>query len=149
MTFKRLQCFLLLILLVTLWTGLLWAKGQIAINVKTVLASQETDYLDPELSSLTKELQSVFRYSSYRLLSKHAVRLAIEDTATVSLPGNRILKMTPMGILDDRIELKLVIFKKNQQIFETLIKLLNHGSLTVGGPKHQDGILLFHISSSF
>ncbi|MDY6839878.1 MAG: hypothetical protein SWH78_18110, partial [Thermodesulfobacteriota bacterium] len=129
--------------------GALWAKGNIAIDVKTVLASQESEYRDPKLSSLIKELQSVFRYSSYRLLSEHDVGLTMKETGTVSLPGNRILRITPKQIVEDRIELKLVILKKKEQVFETLIRLLNHRSLTVGGPKYQDGVLLFNISASF
>ncbi|MDY6951717.1 MAG: hypothetical protein SWE60_09400 [Thermodesulfobacteriota bacterium] len=148
MTGKRLHCLLLLVV-VALWPGALGATGPIAIDVKTVLASQESEYLDPRLSSLTKELQSVFRYSSYRLLGEHDVRLTMNETGTVSLPGNRVLKMTALQVMEDRIELKLVILKKKKQIFQTLIKLLNHRSLTVGGPKHQDGVLLFNISASF
>jgi len=149
MAFKRLSCLVLMVVLGAVWPGAVWAKGNIAIDVKTVLASQESEYLDPSLSSLIKELQSIFRYSSYRLLSEDHVGLTMNETGTVSLPGNRVLKITPMQVVEDRVELKLVILKKKKQIFETLIKLLNHRSLTVGGPKHQGGVLLFNISASF
>ncbi|MDY6836745.1 MAG: hypothetical protein SWH78_02115 [Thermodesulfobacteriota bacterium] len=149
MALKRLNYLVLLVIIGAIWPVALWARGNIAIDVKTVLASQKSEDLDPRLSSLVKELQSVFRYSSYRLLGEDRVDLTMKETGTVFLPGNRVLKMTPMKIAGDRIELKLVILKKKKQIFETLIKLLNHTSLTVGGPKHQDGVLLFNISASF
>jgi len=149
MGFKRFNYFVLLVVIGSVLPGAVWAKGNIAIDVKTVLASQESEYLDPRLSSLTKELQSIFRYSSYRLLSEDHVGLTMKETGTASLPGNRVLKITPMQVVEGRIELKLVILKKKKEIFQTIIKLLNHRSLTVGGPKHQDGVLLFNISASF
>jgi hypothetical protein len=149
MVFSKLKVLVLVIILTGLSSGTILAKGNIAINVRTVLASQESSYLDPRLSSLTKELQSVFRYSSYRLLSEDHVGLSMKETGTVSLLGNRVLKITPMQVIGDRIELKLVILKEKKQTFQTIIQLLNQRSLTVGGPKHKDGYLLFNISAAF
>ena len=119
------------------------------IVVKTILASQESEYLDPQLSSLVEELRSVFRYSSYRLLSEDSTNLGIGKTRDVSLPGKRILKITPIQVTGDRVELQLVILKKKNKIFETDVKLLNKSSLTVGGPQYEDGYLLFNISAAF
>ena len=126
-----------------------WAAGNINVAVQTVLASQGSEFIDPDLSDLAKELQSLFRYSSYRLLSKDLLSLNARDTGTVSLPGKRVLKITPTGVQGKRVELQLVILKKKKQIFETVIQLLNKGSIIVGGPKHKDGSLLFNISASF
>jgi hypothetical protein len=126
-----------------------WAAGKVNVAVKTVLASQGSEFIDPELAGLAQELQSLFRYSSYRLLSKDRLSLSVRETGTVSLPGNRVLKITPAGVEGKRVELQLVILKKEKQIFETVIQLLNKGSIIVGGPKHKDGSLLFNISASF
>jgi hypothetical protein len=146
---KRLEVLILLVGVVAMSPGAIWAGGNIAVDVKTVLASQESQYMDPALSSLVKELQSIFKYSSYRLLGEHRLGLNMKDTGTVALPGNRVLEITAMEVVGDRVELKLVILKDRKQIFQTIIKLLNHRSLTVGGPKYKDGYLLFNISTSF
>jgi hypothetical protein len=119
------------------------------IVVKTILASQGPEYLDPRLSSLVEELRSVFKYSSYRLLSKDSSNLGMGETCEVSLPGKRILKITPVQVAGDRVKLKLVILKKKQNIFQTVVKLRNKSSLTVGGPQYEDGYLLFNIFTSF
>jgi hypothetical protein len=71
------------------------------------------------------------------------------ETREVSLPGKRILKITPVQVTGNRVELKLVMLKKKQNIFQTVVKLLNKSSLTVGGPEYEDGYLLFNISASF
>jgi hypothetical protein len=126
-----------------------WAESNIRVNVKTVLASQDEAYIDPALSAVVKELESLFRYSSYRLLSENRLNLALKKTGSVNLPGERVLMITPTGIQADRVEMKLVILRKNSQVFETVIQLLNRGSIIVGGPKHQNGSLLFSISASY
>ncbi|MDM8522235.1 hypothetical protein QUF80_02595 [Desulfococcaceae bacterium HSG8] len=140
---------LLLLILVTGLTESAWAGPGINIVVKTVLASQDSAYADPRLSELIRELQSVFKYSSYRLLSQNRMKLGMKETGTASLPKNRVLKITPIRIKGERAELRLEIFKKKRQIFQTVIQLLNRGTITVGGPRHKGGYLLFNISNSF
>ncbi|MBW2109132.1 MAG: hypothetical protein JRI36_10775 [Deltaproteobacteria bacterium] len=125
------------------------AAKKIHVIVKTVLASGGQTFIDPELSDLAHELQSLFRYSSYRLLGKERLALNLKEQGMVVLPGKRVLKITPTGIHDKRVELELVILKKKKRIFETVIQLLNHGRLVVGGPQYKKGALLFDISSSF
>jgi hypothetical protein len=126
-----------------------YASGKVDVSVRTVLASQGSPFIDPELAGLAEELRSLFRYSSYRLLSKDLLSLETQETGMVSLPGKRILKVTPTSVQGKRVELQLVILKKEKQIFETVVQLLKNGSIIVGGPKHRDGSLLFNISASF
>lgn len=140
---------LMLIALIWVLAAPAMAVSRANIVVKTVLASQGPRYIDPNLSALIKELQSVFRYSSYRLLSQDSMKLGMREKGKVLLPGNRVLKITPVQIKGDRIQLGLVIFKKKKQIFKTVIQLLNNSSIIVGGPKHKGGYLLFVIFSSF
>ena len=147
--FKKVNLSFFFIILMGMVAGPVWAQRSVHIVVQTVLASQDSQYLDPRLSDLIQELQSVFRYSSYRLLSQNPMDMRMGETDMVSLPGNRVLKITPTKVTGNRVELQLVISRKRNQIFQTLIQLLNHGSIIVGGPKYKDGFLLFNISTSF
>lgn len=149
MKWHRLSGFVFLVLTVPVSVCAVQASEKVDVSVKTVLASQGAPFIDPELSGLVEELRSLFRYSSYRLLGKDRLSLNTGQTGTVSLPGQRVLKVTPTSIQEERVGLELVILKKNRQIFETVIQLLNNSSIIVGGPKHQDGSLLFNISASF
>ena len=149
MKWYRLSCLVVLVLAALPGASPIWASGKVNVSVRTVLASQGAPFIDPELSGVVGELRSLFRYSSYRLLSKDRLSLNTRETGTVSLPGQRILRVTPTSLQGKRVELQLVILKKDQQIFETVVQLLNNGSIIVGGPKHQDGSLLFNISASF
>ena len=146
---NRCKIWIWTVFLVPCLFGSAWASNKIDVNVKTVLASQDKVFISPELAAMAQELQSLFRYSSYRLLSEDSMNLGLKETGTVSLPGNRILKITPTGIRGDRVEMKLIIHKKKKQVFETVIQLLNKGNIIVGGPKHRNGSLLFSISASY
>ena len=149
MRVKKLSRFWLLSLFIFQFTAPVFAASKIDISVKTVLASQEAAYVDPRLKDLAKELKSVFRYTSYRLLGENHIRLELKKTGTISLPGNRVLKVTPTRISGNRAELILVILKENRRIFHTSIQLLNRGSITIGGPRHQNGFLLLNIFNAF
>lgn len=125
------------------------AEPEIRITVKTVLASQEAEFADPRLSDLIRELKTIFKYSSYRLLSQNRMNLKMKETGQASLPEERILKITPSKIAGNRVELQLAISRKENQIFQTVIQLMNRGAVTVGGPTYKGGYLLFNISASF
>ena len=149
MRHNKLSCFVFLPIIILLTCSPLFAAPDIGIRVKTILASQDSAHVDPQLKKLVGELKSVFRYTSYRLLSENRLRLQITQTGTVALSGNRILRITPTRIRGKRAELNLVILKNNRQIFQTTIQLLNRKSITIGGPRHKKGILLLNIFNSF
>ncbi len=126
-----------------------WAGPIIHINIKTLLASQNAGPSSPQIKSLIQEYRTVLRYSSYKLLSQNRLNLKLNESGRVSLPGNRIMKITPKGITGNRASLKLEIYKKNRKIFQTVVQLRNRSSITVGGPKYRGGNLLFNIFNSF
>ena len=146
---RRLIVVLLWLMVTGMPANAVLAESKIDIVVETVLASQDSDHIDPSLTDLVEELQSVFRYSSYRLLSENHLSLSVGETGRVSLPGERILMITPAGTKENRAEMQLLILKKDEEIFKTVIQLINKGNIVVGGPKHKDGVLLFNISASF
>jgi len=121
----------------------------VTIDLKAILASNDSNAIDARISDIAAEYQSVFRYSSYQLVSRNNMSLGVGQTRSASLPGSRTMHITLVRVSDNRAHLSLRILKKNRQIFETTAELLNNRSLTVGGPRYQNGYLLFHITSSF
>jgi len=118
----RLRKLFLPLLLAALMSGLACpalAETRINIVIKTILASNNSTLIDPGISTLAQKLQSVFRYSSYRLLSQDSMDLGMGETGTVSLPGNRKMKITPVRIMENRVELQLLIFKKKRQVIQS------------------------------
>ena len=129
--------------------GFLLAQENCRISVDTILAARNDTVVDPQLKRHIGELQSMFNYTSYRLLSSESLNLSVGQSGVVSLPGDRRLKITPHKIHGSRADIALQMIKKNRTVFETQIQLLNRGSLFVGGPTYQNGNLIFKISSAY
>jgi hypothetical protein len=125
------------------------SETPVKLNIKIILASGRQGANDSRLKDLISELNSVFRYSSYQLLSETNLKITSNQTKSVSLPENRILKLTSKGTDGNRVTLELEILKDNNQIFQTAIRLRNNSSITIGGPEYQGGNLLFNIFASF
>jgi hypothetical protein len=125
------------------------ADQNIRINVKTILASSNKDFVDPGLKSLVSELQSVFRYSSYEFLNEKGLSLSTNKKGVVSLPEGRVMNIFAKGVEGNRVILEIEITKDNSRIFQTIIKLRNNSSITIGGPRYKGGNLLFNIFASF
>ena len=125
------------------------ADSIVQIDVKTILASNEGRDIDPRLRGLVRELKSVFRYSSYQLLSQDRANLRMNRSERISLPGGRMMSITLKGLSGRRATLRLEIYKRKEQIFQTVIQLRNQSSVTVGGPEYRGGYLLFNIYNSF
>ena len=149
--FKR-HCLLLVVLLVLCGycnPDPLMAKNTCRISVDTILAARNDTVVDPQLKRHIGELQSMFNYTSYRLLSSESLNLSLGQSGMVSLPGDRRLKITPHKIRGSRADIALQMIKQKRTVFETQVQLLNRGSLFVGGPKYQGGNLIFKISSAY
>lgn len=134
------------------WTGTpdsLLAQESCRISVDTILAARNDTVVDPQLKRHISELQSMFNYTSYRLLNSESLDLHVGQAGMVSLPGDRRLKITPQKIHGNRADIALQMMKQERTVFETQIQLLNRGNLFVGGPVYQNGNLIFKISSTY
>jgi len=137
------------LLVILLFPTLGWADTPVHINVKTILASNDSNDFDPALNSFTSSLRSIFRYSSYKLISENSMTLQMNASGRIPLPGDRRMTIVAKGISSGRATLQLEIYSKSNRRFQTVVRLLNRSSITVGGPKYKGGYLLFNIYSSF
>ncbi len=124
------------------------AGDRVTTNIRIIHASSAPAHMDPGLNDLGKELQSVFKYTAYRLLSRKSLTLDYRTTGRISLPGGRTLEISPTNFNKGRIKFKINILKKNTPVFGTEILLKNGSSITIGGPEYRNGYLLFNISGT-
>src|SRR3989304_1490414 len=69
--------------------------ARVAVDVGVVVASHEGTTMDPALSSLRNQLQSMFNYSYYRMVDRLKRSLSVGETGEFVLPGNRSMRVTP------------------------------------------------------
>ncbi len=125
-----------------------FGKGQVMTRVKVIHASTGQNYLDPDLQGIISELKTVFKYTSYKLVKEKRLNQNFNRKDRVNLPGKRTLVILPLDTNGNRIRYQINILKNKNSVFQTRILLRNNSSITIGGPKFNNGYLLFNIAGS-
>ncbi len=119
----------------------------VAVDVGVVLASNEGTTMDPALSSIRNQLQSMFTYSSYRMVDRLGRTLNVGETGDFKLPGNRSMRVTPVPSEGTRVRLAVQIMEGDRNILTTTLGLKRGGMVLVAGPTYQKGVLILIISA--
>ena len=117
-------------------------------RIKVIHAATGASHIDPGIRPLVREIESVFKYTDYRLIKDKQMRLPENQTGTMNLPDNRTLLVTPVNMVKNRITYKIRIEKNQSPVFQTQVLLKNHNSITIGGPQYKNGVLLFNIEGN-
>jgi hypothetical protein len=125
-----------------------FAQNPVITHVKVIQASTQSRSIDPALRRIVPELESVFRYTGYTLLQDKTLSLAFQQQGRISLPDRRTLVLTPTSSQGQRIQYDIQILNRKEAVFQTRVLLKNNRSMTIGGPRSDHGVLLFHITGS-
>lgn len=119
----------------------------VAVDVGVVVASNEGSTMDPALSSIRDKLQSMFNYSSYRMIDRLERSLPVGETGNFALPGNFSMRATPIPSKGNKVRLAVQIMEGNKNLLSTTLGLSRGGMVLVGGPSYQKGVLILIISA--
>jgi hypothetical protein len=122
-------------------------QGNITLHVDSVVASDTHEGVDNRLAAMGPRLQSLFNYSTYRLISHQDGQTPMGTLLVFNLPGGRILNIQPHHAEGDMIDMELVLFQGERPLMTTDLKLRNHGVLIVGGPRYEQGMLIISIGA--
>jgi hypothetical protein len=120
----------------------------IRLGVEVIYASNEGQRVDPNLARVERQLRSSFRYSSYQRLGTHELVRSIGQQGAVPLPGGRTLLLAPQGVSGDSVVLLASIQGGGKVLLNTELKLANGGTILVGGPVHEAGVLILAITAA-
>jgi hypothetical protein len=133
--------------------GRVWAAPpsaslpKIGVRVDSVVASDTHEGIDAQLTPMGPRLQSLFRYTTYHLVSHQEKQTPMGTLLSFDLPGGRTLHVEPHAIEGDMIAMELILFQGERPLMTTDLKLRNHGVLIVGGPKYEEGMLIISIGA--
>ena len=65
-----------------------------------------------------------------------------------TLPGGKTLHVQPRAIDGDMIAMEIVLFDGTRPMMTTDLKLRNNGTLIVGGPRYERGMMIISIGAS-
>jgi len=117
------------------------------LQAQVIYAANQPGGVDNRLGSLAGNLQKTFRYSSYQLLDTPKWSAALNQTWRTGLPDNRSLEITPTAIQDGQYSLTVRVLGAAGQPAVNL-RLRRGATVLVGGPPHQQGVLIIAISAN-
>ena len=124
------------------------ACSGLKVNVEVIKADRSSE-VDPQLKDLVKELAPVLNYTGFSLLKKSELRLNLKEKGEVILSSGRILELQFLGFEDSQARLLVKIMEKGKETFRTVLLLVDKGSVLIGGPPHEGGVLLLRIGGEF
>ncbi len=119
----------------------------VSIDVGVVVASNDGTTMDPALSSIRNKLQSMFNYTSYRMVDRLKRSLNVNETGDFGLPGHRSMRVTPVPAKGKKVRLAVQIMEGERNLLTTTLGLTRGGMVLVGGPSYQKGVLILIISA--
>ena len=139
--------FLALLLLALLAAVPSEAADTVSVDVGSIYASNDGTSIDPALGTIRGKLQSMFNYTSYRMLDRKRRSLSVGEAGEFELPGRRTMRATPLPSRGDKVRLSIQISEGQRSLLTTTLGLRRGGVVLVGGPPHQSGVLILIISA--
>lgn len=120
--------------------------GSAQLTVEVIYADNSGQGVDPRLHRFEQQLNRQFRYSTYRLLGQHQLFQAIGQEGQVLLPGGRQLRMLLQGMSEGTAVLLTSVRQGERVVVPNMVlRLANRGTILVGGPVHEAGVLILAI----
>jgi hypothetical protein len=116
------------------------------VEVAVVLASNGAPSVDPDLAPLAPKLKQMFKYTTYRLLDRQKKAVG-DDPVDFPLPGGRVLKASHAPSKDGKIRLAVQVIDGAKNLLTTTLAMNKGGMVLLGGPAHQDGVLILVLSA--
>jgi hypothetical protein len=127
--------------------GAAWAGG-VAVSVGSVLATDGGQpEFDARLVAMKPQFDSLFRYSSYRLMKQERRALDWGQGASFDIPGGRYLVIAPRELRDAKVSMQVMLLEGGRPLVDTSVALRDHGVLLLGGPKQDAGVLIVVIGA--
>lgn len=115
------------------------------IEIRIISAQPTGGKIDPQLKRYASDLKAM-PFKSFRQLDFHSKQLKKGETVSMQFPGpgRRFLKVQANGTKGGKHRFKLAI---DALRFKTMVRIPNNGTLIVGGPKHDKGVILMAITA--
>lgn len=119
----------------------------VEVHIGAVLASNTGQEFDQRLASMHRQFNSLFPYSSYRLVKEQRQQVPWGGRVGFDIPGGWYVVVIPKECKDDRVSMKVMVLEGARPIVDTVLSLRNHGTFLVGGPRDANGVLILSIGA--
>lgn len=122
-------------------------SGRVEVRIGAVLASNSGKEFDQRLASMQRQFNTLFAYSSYRLVKEQRQLVPWGERVAFDIPGGRYVVVTPKEFKNDRVLMKVVVIEGSRPIVDTALSLRDHATFLVGGPRNHDGVIILSIGA--
>jgi len=123
------------------------AVNAVEVRIGAVLASNSGNEFDARLASLQRQFDTLFRYTSYRLVKEERQQVPWGGKVAFDIPGGRYLLVIPREFKNERISMKVMLIEGSRPVVDTALSLRNHATFLVGGPQQHEGVLILSIGA--
>lgn len=119
----------------------------VEVRIGAVLASNSGKDFDQRLASMQRQFNTLFAYSSYRLVKEQRQQVAWGEKVSFDIPGGRYVLVIPKEFKDNRVLMKVMVIEGSRPIVDTVLSLRDHATFLVGGPREHDGVVILSIGA--
>ncbi len=119
----------------------------VEVRIGAVLASNSGKEFDQRLASMQRQFNTLFAYSSYRLVKEQRQQVAWGEKVAFDIPGGRYVLVVPKEFKDNRVLMKVMVIEGSRPIVDTALSLRDHATFLVGGPRNHDGVIILSIGA--
>jgi hypothetical protein len=119
----------------------------VEVRIGAVLASNSGKEFDPRLVAMHRQFTTLFPYSSYRLVKEQRQQVQWGGKVGFDIPGGRYVLVIPRESKNGRVWMKVMLIDGSRPMIDTMLSLRDHATFLVGGPHHDDGVLILSIGA--
>ena len=98
--------------------------------------------MDERLEAFLPKLRQLFKYREYTSLDRHRAQVPVGATEKWTVPGDRLLEITPETVWDRTVRFRLRLVRGNVAELNAHIQAARGNPAVIGGPRHGDGVLI-------
>lgn len=166
---------LLILLGIAVWSGTSAAADEVVVQITTIVASMSPSdpdasdadvFVDPRLSGHAEKLRSLFAYKHYSFVGSSRAGSSFGGRCSFQLPEYFTLEVEPERFESEgrgRIEMLVTLFqqptagrdgraegdrtREREIVLRTRIRLASGGTVLLGGPPVEGGVLILALSA--
>jgi hypothetical protein len=125
------------------------SHAQVQTRLRVFEASNVGTGIDSSIKDMGDQLKSLFSFSSYRLIKEEMHTLYPNQAVSVPIPPKRAIELTLTGQRRNVAEVKVKIKQEQTDILNTQVRLSPGRTVSIGGPKHGEGVMIVTLSARF
>ncbi|MEN0067600.1 MAG: hypothetical protein AAGA48_36045 [Myxococcota bacterium] len=121
--------------------------GKVEVSVMVVHAT-DAGQVDPRLESLKQQFK-IMRFKGFNLMSTSTEKLSDGQSVQVNVTGGNKVRVRLLDRTPAQARIRIELYRDNDKRLDTTIRIPRNRTFLVGGPKHDDGLLVFPISVTY